>query len=178
MNKNNTYGPGYWVARDVAFARSNGKCQFCGKNEAEEAHHWELRYSKDDTVTGNHLTALCHGCHMVATEIRQMQKSNIPDAIIHSLIHGGLQTWHYTKSKSQAILRLSCTTDRRASIQNIRPTLKKLRLRERKPATELLTTKPESGNSNAISRSGSTRRASRPSREPRFVPVSKRVPGR
>ena len=36
--------PVYLRARDEAFARSNGACQFCGQQPALEAHHWAVDY--------------------------------------------------------------------------------------------------------------------------------------
>ena len=31
-------------ARERAFTRSNGVCQFCGLAPAEQGHHWAIRY--------------------------------------------------------------------------------------------------------------------------------------
>ena len=69
-----TYGPGYWRARQEAFARSGGVCQFCGKRPAREAHHWPLRYPPDSEVTANHLTALCRHCHWLGTFCRLLDR--------------------------------------------------------------------------------------------------------
>lgn len=69
------YGPGYWRAREVAFERSRGLCQLCGKRRAREAHHWALRYPADDEVTADDLTALCRPCHWLATLLRLLDRT-------------------------------------------------------------------------------------------------------
>ena len=69
------YGPGYWRERDLAFARSNGMCQSCGRRPAVEAHHWPLRYPSDDKVTADHLVALCRRCHWLATLTRVLDRA-------------------------------------------------------------------------------------------------------
>lgn len=69
------YGPGYRRAREGAFRRSGGDCQFCGARPAEEAHHWALRYPADDEVTADDLIALCRPCHWMATLRRLMDRT-------------------------------------------------------------------------------------------------------
>ncbi len=72
MSKKFDYGhPAYLQARKEAFARSGGVCQFCGKAEAEQAHHWAMRYKPPERTTGNDLTALCKPCHEIATCYRR-----------------------------------------------------------------------------------------------------------
>lgn len=73
--KESTYGPNYEAARAEAFARSGGRCQFCGLRPAEEAHHWAWRYPKPGELTANDLTALCGGCHVMATALRRHEKA-------------------------------------------------------------------------------------------------------
>ena len=68
------YGPGYLRAREGAFRRSNGICQFCGNRRAAEAHHWALRYPTDAEVTANDLVALCRLCHWMATLRRLLDR--------------------------------------------------------------------------------------------------------
>lgn len=64
--------PQYKKARDEAFARSGGICQFCGLRQAKEAHHWELSYTAARDIRGDHLTALCQECHIEATLKRKL----------------------------------------------------------------------------------------------------------
>ena len=67
----NVYGGNYPKARRLAFARSSGRCQFCGLREAEEGHHWAFyNYPSGDKVQGHDLTALCKTCHELATTMR------------------------------------------------------------------------------------------------------------
>ena len=61
------YGPGYWRARDEAFARSGGWCQAVRSAASPGAHHWAWRYPSDQEITAADLTALCRPCHWVAT---------------------------------------------------------------------------------------------------------------
>ena len=70
-DKNDAYGGNYPKARNLALARSSGRCQFCGLREAEEAHHWAFpTYPSGEKVQGHDLTALCEGCHELATLLR------------------------------------------------------------------------------------------------------------
>ena len=69
------YGPGYRRAREEAFRRSGGLCQFCGRRRAQEAHHWALRYPADDEVTADDLTAVCRRCHWLATLLRLLDRT-------------------------------------------------------------------------------------------------------
>ena len=69
------YGPGYRLAREAAFRRSGGRCQLCGRRQAQEAHHWALRYPADDEVTSDDLTALCRQCHWLATLQRLLDRT-------------------------------------------------------------------------------------------------------
>ena len=65
------YGGNYPKARGLAFARSSGKCQFCGLRDAEEAHHWAYyNYPSGTDIQGHDLTALCKTCHELATTMR------------------------------------------------------------------------------------------------------------
>ncbi|MDE0311913.1 MAG: hypothetical protein OXI52_06580 [Caldilineaceae bacterium] len=65
------YGGNYPKARRLAFARSSGRCQFCGLREAEEGHHWAFHnYPSENDVQGHDLTALCKTCHELATTMR------------------------------------------------------------------------------------------------------------
>ena len=77
MNFDYTH-PAYLQAKQEAFERSDGWCQFCGQLEAEEAHHWRGYESGDyppaEKTVGNDLTALCKRCHDLATEVRQLRK--------------------------------------------------------------------------------------------------------
>ncbi len=70
-DQNDAYGGNYPKARNLALARSSGKCQFCGLREAVEAHHWAFPdYPSGEKVQGHDLTALCEGCHELATLLR------------------------------------------------------------------------------------------------------------
>ena len=77
MNFDYTH-PNYLQARQEAFKRSNGWCQFCGRRKAEEAHHWRGYesgyYPSAEKTVGNDLTALCKTCHDLATDVRQVRK--------------------------------------------------------------------------------------------------------
>lgn len=65
------YGGNYPNSKRIAFARSNGKCQFCGMQRAREAHHWAWpNYPSGDNVSHADLTALCKTCHELATVMR------------------------------------------------------------------------------------------------------------
>lgn len=65
------YGGNYPKARRLALARSGGKCQFCGLQQAVEAHHWAYPYyPSGNNVQGHDLTALCKPCHEIATVLR------------------------------------------------------------------------------------------------------------
>lgn len=69
--REDAYSGNYPKARNLALARSNGKCQFCGLRNAEEGHHWAyLNYPSGEKVQGHDLTALCKGCHELATLLR------------------------------------------------------------------------------------------------------------
>lgn len=65
------YGGNYPKARGLAFARSSGKCQFCGLHLAEEGHHWAYPdYPSGAKVQAHDITALCKTCHQIATTMR------------------------------------------------------------------------------------------------------------
>ena len=66
------YGGNYPKAKRLAFARSSGKCQFCGLQKAREAHHWAQpnKYPSGEKVQGHDLTALCKSCHELASMVR------------------------------------------------------------------------------------------------------------
>ena len=65
------YSGNFPKARRLAFARSGGKCQFCGLRRAVEAHHWAYPlYPSGQNVQGHDLTALCKPCHELATTMR------------------------------------------------------------------------------------------------------------
>ena len=69
-------------ARATAFARSNGVCQLCGVAPAVESHHWAWpKYPRERDLIGDDLTALCQGCHEVATKIRRIHKYHGPAAV-------------------------------------------------------------------------------------------------
>lgn len=66
-------------AREQAFARSRGICQFCGCAPAEEGHHWAgTDYAgpspPDFLLKGDDLTALCKECHYHASKLRAYLK--------------------------------------------------------------------------------------------------------
>ena len=65
----------YLRARDEAFARSNGRCQFCGLQPATEAHHWAVHYPPAHETTADDLTALCAACHLLATTLRRFTRA-------------------------------------------------------------------------------------------------------
>lgn len=66
------YGGNYPEARELAFARSSYKCQFCGLQNAREAHHWAHpdEYPSGEMVQEYDLTALCETCHELASMMR------------------------------------------------------------------------------------------------------------
>lgn len=69
--RSDAYGGNYPKARKLALARSSGKCQFCGLQQAVETHHWAYpNYPSGDKVQGHDLTALCEPCHELATVLR------------------------------------------------------------------------------------------------------------
>ncbi|MDE2703437.1 MAG: hypothetical protein OXI35_00090 [Gemmatimonadota bacterium] len=67
--------PQHKKAAKEARNRSEGWCQFCGMEEAEEAHHWRgcsiNDYKPAEETTHEELTSLCRGCHQIATKIKQ-----------------------------------------------------------------------------------------------------------
>ena len=65
----------YLRARDESFARSKGTCQFCGQQDAVEAHHWAVDYPPVYETTANDLTALCADCHFLATTLRRFTRA-------------------------------------------------------------------------------------------------------
>jgi len=68
----------YWIARRQAFSRSEGLCQSCGVQRAEEAHHWAFtNYPSGDQVTGNDLIAVCKTCHYMITALRRLIRTCI-----------------------------------------------------------------------------------------------------
>jgi len=77
------YGGQYPSARGAAFARSDGVCQFCGSEDAREAHHWALEYPPGFMVEGKDLTALCIPCHNIATTIRRLVKQGVKREVLH-----------------------------------------------------------------------------------------------
>ena len=65
------YDGNYPKAKRHAFARSSGKCQFCGLRKACEGHHWAWPdYPSGEEVQGHDITALCKTCHELATTFR------------------------------------------------------------------------------------------------------------
>lgn len=69
--RSDRYGGNYPEARKIALARSNGRCQFCGLQQAVETHHWAYyNYPSGNNVQGHDLTALCKPCHELATVVR------------------------------------------------------------------------------------------------------------
>ena len=75
--------PAFRRARDQAFERSGGVCQFCGLEEAEHAHHWsgymERHYKPPEETKPEDLTALCSACHRIATAIKARHKKMVFD---------------------------------------------------------------------------------------------------
>lgn len=71
--------PTYRAARALAFARSDGHCQFCGLVPAEDAHHWARgAYKKPQNTTAEDLTALCRMCHKLVGVMRfQIRKNHL-----------------------------------------------------------------------------------------------------
>ncbi|MDE0463286.1 MAG: hypothetical protein OXH93_12800 [Caldilineaceae bacterium] len=70
-SRDHVYGGNYPKSRKLAMARSKGKCQFCGLQQAVEAHHWAYpHYPSAHNVQSHDLTALCKACHEFATVIR------------------------------------------------------------------------------------------------------------
>ena len=65
----------YLRARDESFARSKGTCQFCGQQDAVEAHHWAVDYPPVYETTANDLTALCADCHFLTTTLRRFTRA-------------------------------------------------------------------------------------------------------
>ena len=114
------------AARGQAFARSGGRCQFCGQREAEHGHHWEaMQYPREEDHTGDDFTALCKLCHKLATTIRRF-RGNIWD--LESIIEKGVDQC-YTTSPSEAPAPSSCTTERPDSIPAVLPTSRRQKLR-------------------------------------------------
>lgn len=62
----------YYTARKQAFARSGEMCQFCGSEQAVDAHHWEPEYTPNCELTASHFTALCKSCHLTANCFRRL----------------------------------------------------------------------------------------------------------
>ena len=85
------YGDRYELARGKAFDRSLGVCQICGRRDAEQGHHWALKYPTDAQVTPDDLTALCRPCHEIATEIRKAEKAGVSVWPIISKILKGIR---------------------------------------------------------------------------------------
>ncbi len=73
--------PIFLKARDQAFNRSGGICQFCGLEKAEHAHHWfgymERHYKPPEETKPEDLTALCSACHRIATAIKARHKKMV-----------------------------------------------------------------------------------------------------
>ena len=71
--------PTYRAARALAFARSNGLCQFCGLTQAEDSHHWARgAYKKPENTTADDLIALCRMCHKLVGVMRfQIRKNHL-----------------------------------------------------------------------------------------------------
>ncbi len=73
-------GRNYRKAKGLAFARSGGKCQFCGLRKASDGHHWAWpNYPSDEEVQGHDITALCKTCHELATMLRDWVEGNHAD---------------------------------------------------------------------------------------------------
>ncbi|MDE0197393.1 MAG: hypothetical protein OXK78_04305 [Caldilineaceae bacterium] len=63
----------FYTARKQAFARSSEMCQFCGSEQAVNAHHWEPEdYTPNCELTASHFTALCKTCHLTANCFRRL----------------------------------------------------------------------------------------------------------
>ena len=71
----NSYHPTVRKAREEAIKRSEGWCQFCGLEKAEEGHHWRGYaggdYLPEEKTTADEFIGLCYSCHKIATAIRR-----------------------------------------------------------------------------------------------------------
>lgn len=73
--------PTFIKAKEKAFSRSEGVCQFCGLEEARHAHHWrgytEKHYLPEEETTADEITGLCEQCHRIASAIKARHKEMI-----------------------------------------------------------------------------------------------------
>lgn len=98
--------PVYRAARAEAFARSNGKCQLCGKRDAVEAHHWAWpNYPDESETTADDLTAVCLICHEIVTALRRFEG----DIWTFRAIFGKAIEECFTSAKSAESVRSSTT---------------------------------------------------------------------
>ena len=170
--------PQYLAARDEAFARSDGICQFCGQKPAVEAHHWAERYPPESETTADDLTALCGLCHEMATTKRRFVRLGGDDygfmAAFKTTIAEELR-WN-KKSPSRALGPSSSTTDRPESTPGALPKSKLPKSTARKARTGPSPMTSDSGNWNAKSAFTLTRAERLHSQKRLSDPASKPAP--
>ena len=165
--------PTYLHAREEAFLRSGGWCQFCGLFPAEHSHHWRHPkgsgpYLPEAQTTADELTALWERCHEHATTLRRFEGENWQ--LEHAF--GQAVSQCYTGSASKA----SVPSSSEAELVSIPPPQRigrRQRLHGSEEATAPSPTTHDCENSNAKSASGSTLMAARPSRRQRYEQTSK-----
>lgn len=148
--RDEAYTENYEAAREDAFDRSGGTCQFCGLRPAREAHHWTYgKYPSGKQVQGDDLTALCKPCHIYATVLRDwvMRKKANPNRLASDLE----RTNSFYEKREVLSYWLFPLNDEKSSrtffgemSNRERPTNPKARAYKAKPYKARKTTKPSS----------------------------------
>ena len=84
----NPYGKTYERVRVEVLSKFK-TCQFCGQEQATEAHHWRYHIQEKDTTVDD-LVAVCRFCHTIITEYRKFR------------MYGG-DRWEFKKLFMEAI---------------------------------------------------------------------------
>ena len=156
MKKKDSYQGRYLVARKESIERSGGKCQFCGKNEATQSHHWAfLNYPSGDDVTSDDLTALCNICHEIATTMRRFLREGGSTFQFRSLFGKVIEECGIPAQLKARPLS-SCTTEQQGSTPVSRPISRKRPSQAKKEVIERKSKTSDSKNSNVKRVFGST----------------------
>ena len=147
--------PVYLEAREKAFDRSGGLCQFCGQQPAGEAHHWAQKYPPAHKTTADDLTALCVDCHFVATTLRRFTRAGGSRHQLCALLSEAIDQCDLD-SPSPASPPSSCTTARPDSTQEALSAARSQRSRRSEAATAPKSRSGGSESSSATSPSIST----------------------
>ena len=170
------YDGNYKKARSSAFLRSGGVCQFCGYENATDAHHWARKYPDGIDCASDDLVALCWPCHQIATTIRRYRRRGVGwPHLLASVLKGVANC--ATKSSSQGKPPCSSTTSKQAWTPSVPSLLNSGKSRRSGVAQHGLNS-TESSNSNLLDLNISITKGGPQSRQDACAAASKREQGR